>query len=171
MKNTAFRARQCIFVTVSAIHDNENCKAMPVTHAVPQAPEIGQDFFKALSKVRSIHTNCKVLLRTHHQRAGLEIMDAMSAHQEAAYERLCRSTFVMLPFMLYSALNRGLQFRNSLLLVVIFHAANGFTCHLKKAILKDKSSLQIVHRCFAYIGRAPSLRSLAARNYVHSPCA
>lgn len=55
-----------------------------------QAPVIGDAFFKALAKVRSIHANCIVLLRTHHQRAGLEIMDAMSAHQEAAYERLCR---------------------------------------------------------------------------------
>ena len=55
-----------------------------------QAPEISEEFFAALAKVRSIHSNCKVLLKTHHQRAGLEIMDAMSAHQEAAYERLCR---------------------------------------------------------------------------------
>ena len=55
-----------------------------------QAPDIGEAFFSALDRVRSIHSNCKALLRTHHQRAGLELMDAMSAHQEAAYERLCR---------------------------------------------------------------------------------
>lgn len=60
------------------------------TTFVLQASEISEDFFKALAKVRSIHGNCKSLLKTHHQRAGLEIMDAMSAHQEAAYERLCR---------------------------------------------------------------------------------
>lgn len=30
------------------------------------------------------------LLRSTHQRAGLELMDQMAAHQEAAYEHLCR---------------------------------------------------------------------------------
>ena len=55
-----------------------------------QAPELGEDFFNALDRVRSIHSNCKALLRTHHQRAGLELMDAMSSYQEAAFERLCR---------------------------------------------------------------------------------
>jgi hypothetical protein len=34
--------------------------------------------------------SCRGLLRTTHQRAGLELMDQMSAHQEAAYEHLCR---------------------------------------------------------------------------------
>ena len=52
---------------------------------------IGDKFFAALERVREIHANCRALLRTHHQRAGLELMDAMAAHQEAAYERLCRS--------------------------------------------------------------------------------
>eukprot|EP00899_Mesostigma_viride_P003420 jgi/Mesvir1/13079/Mv06064-RA.2 len=47
-------------------------------------------FFRALHRVQEIHSNCKVLLRTHHQRAGLELMDAMASYQEAAYERLCR---------------------------------------------------------------------------------
>lgn len=47
-------------------------------------------FFGALERVRRIHTNCRGLLRTHHQRAGLELMDAMWQHQEHAYDRLCR---------------------------------------------------------------------------------
>ncbi|KAK9790340.1 hypothetical protein WJX73_004685 [Symbiochloris irregularis] len=51
---------------------------------------ISPSFFEALARVGSIHANCRRLLRTHHQRAGLELMDSMSAHQEAAYERLCR---------------------------------------------------------------------------------
>eukprot|EP00850_Spirogloea_muscicola_P013636 SM000093S24447 [mRNA] locus=s93:387657:397202:+ [translate_table: standard] len=50
--------------------------------------ELGEDFFKALSRVQEIHANCKVLLRTHHQRAGLELMDVMAVYQEGAYERL-----------------------------------------------------------------------------------
>lgn len=40
--------------------------------------------------MRSIHDNCRALLRTHHQRAGLELMDLMANYQETAYERLCR---------------------------------------------------------------------------------
>ncbi|CAI0442006.1 unnamed protein product [Linum tenue] len=52
--------------------------------------DLNENFFKALSHVQEIHSNCKVLLRTHHQRAGLELMDMMAVYQEGAYERLCR---------------------------------------------------------------------------------
>ncbi|XP_039027203.1 conserved oligomeric Golgi complex subunit 6-like isoform X2 [Hibiscus syriacus] len=52
--------------------------------------EFNENFFKALSHVQEIHANCKILLRTHHQRAGLELMDMMAMYQEGAYERLCR---------------------------------------------------------------------------------
>ncbi|KAI5656562.1 hypothetical protein M9H77_25355 [Catharanthus roseus] len=52
--------------------------------------ELNENFFKALAHVQEIHANCKVLLRTHHQRAGLELMDMMAVYQEGAYERLCR---------------------------------------------------------------------------------
>ncbi|KAG6547166.1 hypothetical protein Mapa_011418 [Marchantia paleacea] len=52
--------------------------------------ELNENFFKALTRVQEIHANCKVLLRTHQQRAGLELMDMMAAYQEGAYERLCR---------------------------------------------------------------------------------
>uniref|UniRef100_A0A6N2K570 Conserved oligomeric Golgi complex subunit 6 n=1 Tax=Salix viminalis TaxID=40686 RepID=A0A6N2K570_SALVM len=41
--------------------------------------DLNDNFFKALSHVQQIHANCKVLLRTHHQRAGLELMDMMAA--------------------------------------------------------------------------------------------
>jgi len=54
--------------------------------------DLDDNFFKALSHVQQIHANCKVLLRTHHQRAGLELMDMMAVYQEGAYERLCRQT-------------------------------------------------------------------------------
>ncbi len=47
-------------------------------------------FFDALQRVAAIHANCRALLRRHHQRAGLELMDAMALYQEGAYERLCR---------------------------------------------------------------------------------
>ncbi|CAF0784665.1 unnamed protein product [Brachionus calyciflorus] len=48
------------------------------------------EFFKVLEKVRTIHENCKILLRTNQQTAGLEIMEQMAINQEAAYERLYR---------------------------------------------------------------------------------
>jgi hypothetical protein len=57
---------------------------------VLQSGEVGPKFFAALTRVRQIHENCKSLLRTHHQRAGLELMDLMSTYQESAYECLCR---------------------------------------------------------------------------------
>jgi hypothetical protein len=63
---------------------------LPLQVAVLQAGRVGPEFFAALSRVRSIHEHCKGLLRSHHQRAGLELMDQMAAHQEAAYEHLCR---------------------------------------------------------------------------------
>jgi hypothetical protein len=52
--------------------------------------DVSDAFFAALEHVRDIHQSCKTLLRTHNQRAGLELMDVMAMHQEAAYERLCR---------------------------------------------------------------------------------
>jgi len=62
----------------------------PLQIAVLQSGRVGPDFFAALSRVRTIHEHCKGLLRSHHQRAGLDLMDQMAAHQEAAYEHLCR---------------------------------------------------------------------------------
>lgn len=58
--------------------------------AALQGEGVSPAFFAALARVRTIHDNCRQLLRTHHQRAGLELMDLMAAHQESAYERLCR---------------------------------------------------------------------------------
>ena len=70
---------------------NSGKYAWRTTSSIPTQEEaIGDKFFAALERVREIHANCRALLRTHHQRAGLELMDAMAAHQEAAYERLCR---------------------------------------------------------------------------------
>ena len=61
------------------------------THLPQQGSQIGEPFFSALERVCSIHANCRSLLRTQHQRAGLELMDLMSSYQETAYEHLCRS--------------------------------------------------------------------------------
>ena len=55
-----------------------------------QDADIGDAFFDALGRVGHIHKSCRSLLNSHHHRAGLELMDAMSSYQENAYERLCR---------------------------------------------------------------------------------
>uniref|UniRef100_A0A8B9NLY7 Conserved oligomeric Golgi complex subunit 6 n=1 Tax=Accipiter nisus TaxID=211598 RepID=A0A8B9NLY7_9AVES len=53
---------------------------------------ITEDFFKALGRVKQIHDDVKILLRTNQQRAGLEIMEQMALLQETSYERLYRWT-------------------------------------------------------------------------------
>ena len=49
---------------------------------------INDKFFSAMERVRHIHEDCKVLLRTSQQRAGLEVMESMAMHLESAYEQL-----------------------------------------------------------------------------------
>ncbi|KAL4421302.1 hypothetical protein ABPG75_010593 [Micractinium tetrahymenae] len=68
----------------------EQYQLTPAEAAALQGEEVGEAFFAALAHVQQIHANCKALLRTHHQRAGLELMDTMGSLQENAYERLCR---------------------------------------------------------------------------------
>ncbi|KAG9348419.1 hypothetical protein JZ751_002154, partial [Albula glossodonta] len=51
---------------------------------------ITKDFFRALSRVKHIHEDVKVLLRTNQQTAGLEIMEQMAVLQETSYEQLYR---------------------------------------------------------------------------------
>ncbi|XP_077396662.1 conserved oligomeric Golgi complex subunit 6 isoform X1 [Festucalex cinctus] len=53
---------------------------------------VTEDFFKALSRVKQIHEDVKILLRTNQQTAGLEIMEQMAVLQEEAYEQLYRWT-------------------------------------------------------------------------------
>ncbi|XP_067841996.1 conserved oligomeric Golgi complex subunit 6 [Heptranchias perlo] len=56
----------------------------------PREGLITEDFFKALGKVKQIHNDVKVLLRTNQQTAGLEIMEQMALLQETSYEKLYR---------------------------------------------------------------------------------
>ena len=49
---------------------------------------IDERFFEVIKRVKHIHEDCKTLLRTSQQRAGLEIMEAMAMHLESAYEQL-----------------------------------------------------------------------------------
>lgn len=50
--------------------------------------EIDASFFDVLAHVRQIHSDCKLLLRSSQQRAGMEIMENMGMHLEGAYEQL-----------------------------------------------------------------------------------
>lgn len=54
------------------------------------AGDVDEAFFEALQRVHTVHENCRSLLHTHHQRAGLELLDSMSSYEETAYERLCK---------------------------------------------------------------------------------
>lgn len=94
-------------VCLGAPGGREHTQGRLHTHMHKQAPAargggvqeegVGERFFEALERVRVIHRNCRELLRGRHQRAGLELMDAMALHQEAAYERLCRRACRRLP--------------------------------------------------------------------------
>ncbi|XP_071798111.1 conserved oligomeric Golgi complex subunit 6-like isoform X2 [Asterias amurensis] len=56
----------------------------------PRNGQLLQEFFSTLERAKQIHNDCKILLRTNHQTAGLEIMECMALHEETAYERLYR---------------------------------------------------------------------------------
>ena len=57
-------------------------------YTAPVDAEAGKPFFDALQRVDRIRTDSKALISSAHQAAGLEIMEDMAKHQEAAYERL-----------------------------------------------------------------------------------
>ena len=66
---------------------------------------VGEELFTVLHRVRSIHEDCKILLRTSQQRVGLEIMEKMAMHLEEGYEKLyhwtqsqCRTMTNDLPY-------------------------------------------------------------------------
>ena len=59
---------------------------------LPSSKDITEEFFSAFQRAKQIHEDCRLLLRTTQQRAGLSIMEAMAAVQELAYERLYRWT-------------------------------------------------------------------------------
>lgn len=65
---------------------SEEMFALQGTRDVP----VTEDFFKALSRVKHIHEDVKILLRTNQQTAGLEIMEQMAVLQETSYEQLYR---------------------------------------------------------------------------------
>ncbi|KAK9411176.1 Conserved oligomeric Golgi complex subunit 6 [Crotalus adamanteus] len=51
---------------------------------------VTEDFFKVLRRIKQIHNDVKILLRTSQQRSGLEIMEQMALLQETSYEQLYR---------------------------------------------------------------------------------
>eukprot|EP00002_Diphylleia_rotans_P016583 TRINITY_DN3227_c0_g2_i1.p1 TRINITY_DN3227_c0_g2~~TRINITY_DN3227_c0_g2_i1.p1 ORF type:complete len:524 (-),score=100.60 TRINITY_DN3227_c0_g2_i1:1123-2694(-) len=62
---------------------NEEMSALRKAH-------IDDSFFDVMKRIQQIHHDCKVLLRTQHQRAAIDVIDFMSVQQEAAYEKLYR---------------------------------------------------------------------------------
>lgn len=61
---------------------------LPSEVMVLEEAEINDQFFEVLLRAQSIHSNCRELLRTQHQRAGLDLMDTMARFQESALKRL-----------------------------------------------------------------------------------
>jgi hypothetical protein len=59
---------------------------------VSSSRDLSEEFFLAFARAKQIHEDCKILLRTNQQRAGLSIMENMASLQEMAYERLYRWT-------------------------------------------------------------------------------
>lgn len=55
-------------------------------------PAVGSAFFDALDRVHTIGEDCRALLTTEHQTAGIEIMELMSGIQEKAFDKLHRWT-------------------------------------------------------------------------------
>ncbi|RUS17455.1 oligomeric Golgi complex subunit 6 [Endogone sp. FLAS-F59071] len=53
---------------------------------------VGSEFFDALKHLQQIHGDCKALLISEHQKAGLEIMESMALYQDTAYDKLFRWT-------------------------------------------------------------------------------
>ncbi|TPX35858.1 hypothetical protein SmJEL517_g01736 [Synchytrium microbalum] len=49
---------------------------------------VGPEYFEALKRLQQINDDCKALLITDHQQAGLEIMEGMATIQESAFEKL-----------------------------------------------------------------------------------
>ncbi|XP_046892347.1 conserved oligomeric Golgi complex subunit 6 [Hypomesus transpacificus] len=66
-----------------------SAEEMFILRGARDAP-VTEDFFKALSRVKHIHEDVKILLRTNQQTAGLEIMEQMAVLQETSYEQLYR---------------------------------------------------------------------------------
>ena len=65
---------------------------------------VGEELFVVLQRVKRIHEDCKLLLRSSQQRVGMEIMEEMAMHLEEGYEKLyhwtqssCRSITGDLP--------------------------------------------------------------------------
>ena len=64
----------------------------PGERAALDSEELSEAFFGAIGRIQQIHDQCKVLLRTNVQQAGLSIMESMATLQESSYERLYRWT-------------------------------------------------------------------------------
>eukprot|EP00026_Physarum_polycephalum_P002347 Phypoly_transcript_02353.p1 GENE.Phypoly_transcript_02353~~Phypoly_transcript_02353.p1 ORF type:complete len:697 (-),score=97.91 Phypoly_transcript_02353:629-2719(-) len=57
-----------------------------------QSPKVNEPFLDAIKRMDQIQADCKLLLRSHHYQAGIEIMDSITLQQESAYRKLYRWT-------------------------------------------------------------------------------
>ncbi|KAI9209389.1 oligomeric Golgi complex subunit 6 [Polychytrium aggregatum] len=98
--------------------------------------EINKSFFDALDHLHQINEDCRALLVTDHQHAGLEIMDSITIYQDLAYEKLfkwtqaqCRGLTRDMP-----DLNRTLKdaMRALKLRPVLFQTCVEDVCHIRR---------------------------------------
>ncbi|OQR69833.1 conserved oligomeric Golgi complex subunit 6-like [Tropilaelaps mercedesae] len=71
-------------------HFQLNQEEIRLLHGSPKDLTVEEGFYAALDKLRRIHDDCKHLVRSQQPTAGLEIMENMTLHMEAAYEHLFR---------------------------------------------------------------------------------
>ncbi|KAG2171296.1 hypothetical protein INT43_002918 [Umbelopsis isabellina] len=57
----------------------------------PNAP-VDSHFFIALEHLQQVHSDCRLLLMTEHQKAGLDILESLASRQETAFEKLYKWT-------------------------------------------------------------------------------
>ncbi|CAM9239277.1 unnamed protein product [Ascophyllum nodosum] len=58
--------------------------------SAPLEVDQGRRFFSALRRLKVVRASCGKLVGSSHQSAGFELLEQLSQHQEAAYERLYR---------------------------------------------------------------------------------
>ena len=99
--------------------------------ALRRSNSIDKEFFDALTRVKRIHDDCKVLVQNH-QTAGLQIMESMALQQESGYECLYRWCQVRWYFKEYLAFT---TFKRSKFCVFVVEKSLTFDWQLRRFIV------------------------------------
>ena len=83
----AHRFREC-WLTACSDHVHVWRVTTQALFTTPLESDNGKSFFAALHRVEAIRVECKQLISSALQSAGIEILEDMARHQEAAFDRL-----------------------------------------------------------------------------------